>query len=75
MVGPPIIGSVIGNLVGERVGEKTTKGMGLDKAAGQVKRKKERKIYFYFFAEQGFSLPIEYYNSIKGRLELEKVAN
>ena len=36
MVGPPIIGSVIGNLVGERVGEKTTKEMGLDKAAGQV---------------------------------------
>ena len=37
MVGPPIIGSVIGNLVGERVGEKTTKNVGLDKAAGQVK--------------------------------------
>jgi hypothetical protein len=36
MVGPPIIGSVIGNLVGEKVGERTTKEMGLDKAAGQV---------------------------------------
>lgn len=36
MVGPPIIGNVIGNLVGERVGEKTTKEMGLDRAAGQL---------------------------------------
>ena len=36
MVGPPVIGSVIGNLVGERVGDKTTRELGLDRAAGQV---------------------------------------
>ena len=39
MVGPPVIGNVIGNIVGEKLGERTTKDMGLDRAAGQVRNR------------------------------------